>query len=299
MITKRDKPLSLQISQYLKFLPFALKANVWISDSLLFTEPGMCWQQFVFSANFCFQSWPASCAFVWVRAHTVAGVSRDPRLLSADSPLVVLFISRRCVFVPYAYAWANTHTHTRTHTHIYMHTHTHAHTLMQFSLPCTCDDTFPFECYGCRLETQTHSQKWAFKVVSVCKRWRRICHSPLLKRSVSKLLEGWRIRKQFNRKSNLHSYYLLLLSWTLCVCLCVCVCVRESQTRSDSSEGCSSPLLSHLHCHTLIGLLSTHINASCLLHSSFFICTVWYSTYYCDYLFKSNNRFRLICIVKL
>lgn len=103
--------------------------------------------------------------------------------------------------------------------------------------------------------SDTHSE------VSVpsCLRLYLECNWPrlLLRRCVSELLEGWRIRKQFNRKPNLLSYYLLLLFLTeVCVCACVCVSNRLCQ----SSGLFTSPHITSLMLHlTLIGLNTSYL----------------------------------------
>lgn len=138
---------------------------MWISVFSLFTEPGvpvMWWQQFVFLLTSVF-SRDLLCVrlCVFPREHVRTPSPPSPVTLSAicwQPPCCFVYFTSPCICSIC----------------ICMSKHTHTNTLMQFSLPSTSDDTFPFECYGCRLETQTHSQKWAFKVVSVCKRWRRI-----------------------------------------------------------------------------------------------------------------------------
>lgn len=87
------------------------------------------------------------------------------------------------------------------------HARAHPQTLMQVSLFSASDDRFPFECCGCQLKTPSHSQKWAFnsRRLFVNAEGEFATDAPR-----ATVLEGRRIRRQFNRKSNLHSYYLPL-----------------------------------------------------------------------------------------
>lgn len=139
-----------------KFLAFVLKANLWISVFSLFTEPHtsvMCWQYFVFLLTsvlshdlLCVCACEPVRVCVCAHAQTITSVSCDPvcYLLTAS----LLF----CLFHVTMYL-------------LHMHMHEQAHT----QLHNLHNDTFPFECRGWRLEnSDTHSQKWAFKVVSVC-----------------------------------------------------------------------------------------------------------------------------------
>lgn len=98
-----------------KFPSFVLKGNLWISQRLI------CLLSCDSSWSFYPTSFLAVTCFVWEYEYLFLCTSMSmhhhhplmwPCLQSADSFLVVLFISRRHVFVPYAYAWANARTHT-------------------------------------------------------------------------------------------------------------------------------------------------------------------------------------------
>lgn len=129
-----------------KFPSFVLKGNLWISQRLI------CLLSDDSSWSFYPTSFLAVTCFVWEYEYLFAYKHEH-----APSPPSHVTLSAICWQLPCCFVYFTSPCICSICICMSKRAHTHKCNFLQ--LPCTSDDTFPFECYGCRLETQTHSQK--------------------------------------------------------------------------------------------------------------------------------------------